>query len=79
MRYRFIDAQKKAWPVILMCRVLSVSRSGYYHWTGRGPSQRAQSNRDLDRCIGEIFACHRQRYGVPRITAIVILNNKCTF
>ena len=69
MRYRFIDAQKKAWPVILMCRVLSVSRSGYYHWTGRDPSQRAQSNRDLDRRIRELFACHRQRYGVPRITA----------
>jgi transposase InsO family protein len=69
MRYRFIDAQKKAWPVILMCRGLSVSRSGYYHWTGRGPSQRAQANRDLDRRIRELFACHRQRYGAPRITA----------
>ncbi len=69
MRYRFIDAQKKAWPVILMCRGLSVSRSGYYHWLGRSPSQRAQANRDLDRRIRELFACHRQRYGVPRITA----------
>ena len=68
MRYRFIDAHKKAWPVNLMCSVLSVSRSGYYDWTGRGPSQRAQANRELDRRIGELFACHRQRYGVPRIT-----------
>ncbi len=68
MRYRFIDAHKKAWPVILMCDVLSVSRSGYYHWTARGPSQRAQSNRKLDSRIREIFARHRQCYGVPRIT-----------
>ena len=68
MRYRFIDEHKKAWPVNLMCSVLSVSRSGYYDWTGRGPSQRAQANRELDRRIGELFACHRQRYGVPRIT-----------
>ena len=52
----------------LMCGVLSVSRSGYYDWTGRGPSRREQSNRELDRRIGEIFAHHRQRYGVPRIT-----------
>ena len=51
-----------------MCSVLSVSRSGYYDWTGRCPSERVQSNRALDRRIGELFACHRQRYGVPRIT-----------
>jgi transposase InsO family protein len=68
MRYRFIDEHKKTWPVNLMCGVLSVSRSGYYDWTGRGPSGRVQSNRALDRHIGELFACHRQRYGVPRIT-----------
>jgi len=68
MRYRFIDAHKKAWPVNLMCDVLEVSRSGFYHWTKRGPSLRARSNRKLDRRIGEIFGHHRQCYGVPRIT-----------
>ena len=68
MRYRFVDEYKKTWPVNLMCSVLSVSRSGYYDWTGRCPSERVQSNRALDRRIGELFACHRQRYGVPRIT-----------
>jgi len=68
MRYRFIDAHKKAWPVNLMCGVLSVSRSGYYHWSKRAPSQRAQSNRKLDRRIGEIFVRHQQCYGAPRIT-----------
>ncbi len=68
MRYRFIDEHKKAWPVILMCGVLRVSRSGYYDWTERGPSRRAQSNRKLDSRIRKIFARHRQRYGAPRIT-----------
>ena len=68
MRYRFIDAQKKAWPVSLMCGVLRVSRSGYYDWTGRSRSQGAQSNRELDQRIRAIFAHHRQRYGVPRVT-----------
>jgi len=68
MRYRFIDAHQRAWPVNLMCRVLSVSRSGYYQWIRREPSQRTQANRELDRRIQEIFAYHRQRYGAPRIT-----------
>jgi putative transposase len=68
MRYQFIEKQKKAWPVTLMCEVLCVSRSGYYDWTVRGPRQGLGSNPALDRRIGEIFAEHRQRYGAPRIT-----------
>ena len=68
MRYRFIDAHKKAWPIILMCGVLNVSRSGFYDWAARGPSRRTQSNRKLDSRIRHIFARHKQRYGVPRIT-----------
>ena len=68
MRYRFIDEHKKAWPVTLMCGVLSVSRSGYYHWTTRALSPRRLANVVLDRQIREIFTTHRQRYGTPRIT-----------
>jgi putative transposase len=67
MRYRFIDAHQKAWPINLMCGVLSVSRSGYYDWSRRSPSLRAQANRALDERIQAIFSKHRQRYGAPRI------------
>ena len=69
MRYRFIDAHKKAWPIILMCGVLNVSRSGFYDWAARGPSRRTQSNRKLDSRIRTIFSRHKQRYGAPRITS----------
>jgi putative transposase len=71
MRYRFIDEHKKAWPVTLMCGVLSISRSGYYAWSGRMPSRRAKSNQGLDKQIGRIFDLHRQRYGAPRITEVL--------
>ena len=67
MRYRFIDAHQKTWPINLMCGVLSVSRSGYYDWSQRSPSLRAQANQALDERIQAIFAQHRQRYGAPRI------------
>jgi len=67
MRYRFIDRHQKTWPVTLMCGVLSVSRGGYYDWSGRSPSQRTQANRALDERIRAIFFDHRQRYGAPRI------------
>ena len=68
MRYRFIDTHKKAWPVNLMCGVLDVSRSGFYHWRTRVPSQQERSTRELDSRIRELSACHKQRYGAPRIT-----------
>ena len=68
MRYRFIDTHKKVWPVNLMCGVLDVSRSGFYHWRTRRPSQQERLNRELDNRIRELFARHKQRYGAPRIT-----------
>ena len=67
MRYRFIDKQKKAWPVTLMCRVLNVSRSGYYDWLARSLRQHVRANHGLDKRIREIFVEHRQCYGAPRI------------
>ena len=67
MRYRFVEQHKKVWPVTLMCGVLSVSRSGYYDWTTRGPSPHGCSSHELDERIRAIFAEHRQRYGAPRI------------
>jgi len=67
MRYRFIEQHKKVWPVYLMCEVLKVSRSGYYEWRERPPSDRHWSNEALDQEIKTIFDDHRQRYGSPRI------------
>lgn len=67
MRYRFIDAHKRVWPVNLMCGVLDVSTSGYYDWTTRLPSAQALANEALDFRIDELFVAHRQRYGAPRI------------
>ncbi len=68
MRYRFIDAHKKVWPITLMCAVLKVSRSGYYDWCDRPPSDRDRANAVLDNEIQAVFEEHRQRYGSPRIT-----------
>ena len=51
-----------------MCRVLSVSRSGYYRWRGRPESRRAIANRRLDAHIKAIFMKRKRRYGSPKIT-----------
>ena len=51
-----------------MCRVLSVSRSGYYRWRNRPKSQRAIENRRLQAHIRAIFNRHKGRCGSPKIT-----------
>jgi transposase InsO family protein len=51
-----------------MCRVFEVSRSGYYRWSKRRPSQRELDNQRLDAQIGEIYAGSKGRYGSPKIT-----------
>jgi putative transposase len=52
-----------------MCRVLEVSRSGYYAWLKREPSARAQANAELLEAIQEIHAESDGTYGAPRIHA----------
>ncbi len=67
MRYEFIDAEKAIWPVGTICRVLEVSRSGYYAWRRREPSKRAQTNARLAMEIRGFHAASRETYGSPRI------------
>lgn len=53
--------------VALMCRVLVVSRSGYYDWRNRPPSRRAEANRQLVDDIQRVYTEHKGRAGSPRI------------
>jgi len=52
----------------LMCRLLGVSRSGYYDWRHRPPSARAQADQRLTDDIRRVYAEHKGRAGAPRIT-----------
>jgi len=52
-----------------LCRVLGVSRSGYYAFSKRGPSKRAVEDESLSERIVAIHKRSRGTYGVPRIHA----------
>ncbi len=69
MRYLCINRRRRQYPVIMMCRVLKVSRSGYYAWRVRPESQRAKTDRQLTRVIRRLHAESKGVYGSPRITA----------
>lgn len=68
-RYRFIAAEEGQHAVARLCRVLQVSRAGYYAWHTRPPSARAQQDAVLTATIQQIHATSRGTYGVPRIHA----------
>lgn len=67
-RYELIDGEKAHFPVALMCRVLEVSRSGYYIWRARPASATVERRRELQVHIYEIFyMAGRMRYGYRRV------------
>ena len=62
-----IREHTREFPVALMCRVLSVSRSGYYRWFDRPRSQRLQHREQVEKQVLDIYAHYKARYGAPRI------------
>ena len=67
MKFDAIEAEKANYPVALMCRVLEVSRAGYYASRQRAESGRSKANRELSARIREVYEGSRQTYGSPRV------------
>ena len=51
-----------------MCRLLTVSRSGFYAWLKRPVSARQQRRERIGTAVEATFIGFRQRYGAPRLT-----------
>jgi transposase InsO family protein len=51
----------------MMCQLLEVSRSGYYDWKMRGPSQRQLDDEVLKPLIRDIFWEFNRSYGAVRV------------
>jgi putative transposase len=68
VKFRCVDAEK-AYPVEMMCRLLGVSRAGYYAWRHRRPSRRVERDQALSARIRSVFTESRRTYGSPRVTA----------
>ena len=67
--FRFVDAERAHLPVPLLCRMLGISRSGYYAWRGRSPSRRSREDAALTERIAQIHRRSRETYGYPRVHA----------
>ena len=69
-RYHFIASEKAvdSWPVMVMCRVLCVSKSAFYTWC-ENPARGRASDMQLRVHIRAIHRESRGTYGSPRVCA----------
>jgi transposase InsO family protein len=69
VKFAFIAVEKASAPVAALCKVLEVSRSGYYAWERRVPSARSREDAKLRVHIAAIHERSRGVYGAPRVHA----------
>jgi putative transposase len=67
VKYATIQQHEKQFSVGLMCRLLVVSRSGYYQWKKRPPSKHNQAHEALATEVKRVFDDEKARAGSPRI------------
>ena len=63
----FINEYRSEHSVEMMCRVLDVSRSGYYAWAKRDVGPREHANRELLEHIRLFHRQSRETYGSSRV------------
>ncbi len=65
--FQFMAKHRGIWPVVLMCEALGVSRSGFYAWLTRGPSERARYDEQLGQEVRKSFLDSDRTYGARRV------------
>ena len=78
MKYAFIKSHCRRWPLGMQCRVLKVSRSGYYVWRRRMPCVRVVWRQRVLQEIRQAFFTSRRTYGSPRVhQELVLRGTRC--
>jgi putative transposase len=65
--YEFIKAHRREFDTAVMCRLLDVSRSGFYEWLRHPLSDRALEDQRLLALIRTAYTASHGVYGAPRI------------
>ncbi|MFE2831549.1 IS3 family transposase [Streptomyces mirabilis] len=70
-RFQFVEDHRGAFGVKRLCRILTVSRSGFYRWLAGASARagRARADAELAEHINRIRQESDGTYGVPRVTA----------
>ena len=67
MKYGFVAKHRGAWPVLMLCEALGVSRSGFYAWLTRPRSRRSLDDEVLSQQARLSFIDSDRTYGARRV------------
>jgi putative transposase len=67
MKFAFIASKEVAFPVSSICRVLGVTKSGFYAWVKRPKPARAKRDAQLAASVAAVHQRSRCTYGSPRV------------
>jgi putative transposase len=65
--FGFIAKRRGVWPVAWMCDALGVSRSGFFAWLNRPPSERSRSDEIVGAAVRRSFLVSDRTYGAGRV------------
>ena len=69
MKYAWITQHRDSFPIVLMCQLLKVSRSGYYDSVDRPVSPRAKRTEKIHESVRRVFDENYAVYGPAKIAA----------
>jgi putative transposase len=75
VKYAFITAHKGQHSVVILCRVLGVSRSGFYGWLRRDVDRRNEADQVLLGEIQRVHQAHRGHSGALKTWRVLKLEN----
>jgi len=78
VKFAFIQAEKATFPVTVLCRVLGVSRAGFYAAQRRPVPLRVTEDARMAAQIAAIHQASRRCYGSPRVHAELRAHGQCT-
>lgn len=76
MKFAFVQEHRRHWPVGVICKVLKVSRSGFYARQKRPPSARQQRREELLEKIRLVHQENRELYGSPRVHRALLIDGQ---
>lgn len=71
MRFQFLKENQKRYNIQRACKVLRISRSGFYEYLNRRKSKRTIENEALLEMVQDVFYEHQGRYGARRIQQVL--------
>ena len=76
MKFAWIKAHRDSFPVTVMCRMLGVSRSGYYKFLTAKPSPRTQRSQAIRTDVRKVYEQSAGVYGSYKIARALQVNER---